>query len=100
VAFDGWGGNRGGGENVSSWSISWSRMAVRECEFSHGGGRIFARRWRLSRSASHRGTLVRWGGLRGLMRPYIISAHRLRVGTADGRRCTIYGGVLAGHTYS
>jgi hypothetical protein len=71
VLFEGCGGNRGGGEKVSACSVSWSRIAVRECVFSHGGGRMLARRWRFSSRASQRGMLVRCGGLRGLMGPYV-----------------------------
>jgi hypothetical protein len=61
---------------------------------------MFARRWRLSRRASQRGTLVRWGGLRGFMRPFVQLVYRspipmlvLVLNTARS------GGVLAGHTY-
>jgi hypothetical protein len=98
VLFDGCGGNRGGGEKVSSCSISWSRIALRECVFSHGGGRMLARRWRLSRSASHRGILVLCGGFRGFMRPYTISSPiLLRV---QGLQSYISRGVLVGHAYS
>jgi hypothetical protein len=71
VLFEGCEGSRGGGENVSACSVSWSRMAVRECVFSHGGGRMLARRWRFSRRASQRGMLVLCGGLRGLIGPYV-----------------------------
>jgi len=69
VLFEGCGGSRGGGENVSAYSISCSRMAFRECVFSHGGGSMLARRWRLRSRASHRGMSVRCGGTRGLMGP-------------------------------
>lgn len=89
VLFEGCEGSRGGGEKVSACSVSWSRIAARERVFSQGGGRIFARRWRLSRRASQSGTLVLWGGLRGLMGPYVaISAIVLHK--------TTYGGLVVG----
>lgn len=58
VLLDGNGGKRGGGEKTSPCSISWSNMAVKECGESHGGGRMLARRWRLSKSASQSGMAV------------------------------------------
>jgi hypothetical protein len=49
----GWGGGR---ENdVVEPSVSSLRMRSREAGSNHGGGTIFARRWRLRRRASHNG---------------------------------------------
>lgn len=70
VLSEGCGGSRGGGENVSACSVSWSRIAVSEWVFNQGGGRMFARRWRFRRRASHRGILLLCGGFRGLRGPY------------------------------
>ena len=64
------GGSLGGGEKDSACSVSWSRIAVNESTESHGGGRILARRWRLSRRASQSGRGARCGGLSGGEGPY------------------------------
>lgn len=61
--------SRGGGENLSACSVSCSRIAVSECVFSQGGGRMLARRCRLSSSASQRGMLLLCGGSRGWRGP-------------------------------
>ena len=46
----------GGGEKVSGEiSVSYFRICSRDCGRSQGGGRMFARCWRLRRSASQRG---------------------------------------------
>lgn len=53
------GSNRGGGENASlECSVSNSRIAEREVGVSHGGGDMFARRWRFSSRASQSGMLL------------------------------------------
>ncbi len=52
------GGNGGGGENEGV-PFSRSRIELRETGESHGGGRMLARRWRLSRRASQSGSGVR-----------------------------------------
>ena len=56
----------GGGEKVLGLtSVSCFRMRSREDGRSQGGGRILARRWRFSRSASQSGRGVLCGGRRG-----------------------------------
>lgn len=50
--------------------ISRSSNDSREAEESQGGGRMLARFWRLSRSASHRGSVARFGGRRGGIGPF------------------------------
>lgn len=62
------GGNGGGGEKLAE-EFSSSRIEVREALFNHGGGRIFARRWRLSRRASQSGRSLRYGGWREFIGP-------------------------------
>lgn len=52
------GGNGGEGENEGEL-FSESRIELRECVESHGGGRMLARRWRLSRRASQSGSGAR-----------------------------------------
>jgi hypothetical protein len=46
-----------------------SRISERDSGCSQGGGRMFARRWRLRSEASQRGTDVRRGGMRGSTGP-------------------------------
>ena len=55
---DVWRGRLGGGEKLAD-DVSSSRISVRERGFSQAGGRIFARRCRLRRRASHNGRGVR-----------------------------------------
>ena len=55
------GGKDGGGENEGE-DFSISRIAIKEGGESQGGGRMLARRWRLRRRASQRGSGVRCGG--------------------------------------
>jgi len=55
-------GGRGGGSEKVFESVSALRIVSRDEGWSHGGGRMFARRWRLRRRASQRGSGVRWGG--------------------------------------
>jgi len=59
----------GGGEKRSSLSTSMSRIAARASGLSQGGGRMFARRWRLSSKASQRGSGVGKGGVSALVGP-------------------------------
>jgi hypothetical protein len=57
------GGSGGGGEKESwMWVVSSSRTSDSESGCSHWGGIIFARRWRLSSKASHKGRTERCGG--------------------------------------
>lgn len=63
----------GGGEKRSSLSTSMSRIAERASGLSQGGGKMFARRWRLSSKASHRGSGVGNGGVSALVGPYLLS---------------------------
>lgn len=46
---------------------------------SQGGGMMLARRWRLRRRASQRGSEVRWGGMRGVVGPCGLSAGARKV---------------------
>jgi len=80
-------GSRGGGEKVSPFSVSWSKMAVKDSGESHGGGTTLARRWRFSSRACQRGTEALCGGMRGFNGPY----HQSDIGrvycNAQGSRC-------------
>lgn len=69
VLFEARGGNRGGGEKASAYSVSWSNIAVKDSGESHGGGRMLARRWRFRSRASQSGTEVLCGGLSGFRGP-------------------------------
>ena len=70
------GGNGGGGEN-DGVLFSSSRIELSEAGESHGGGRILARRWRLRRRASQRGSGVRYGGFSGAMGPCNFTANAI-----------------------
>ena len=62
----------GGGENAcGDISVSYLRICSSEEGSSHGGGRIFARRWRFRRSASQSGRGERWGGRREGVGPFV-----------------------------
>lgn len=63
------GGSGGGAEKVFD-SVSATRIASSEDGCSQGGGTMLARRWRLSKRASQRGSGVRSGGWRGGVGPY------------------------------
>ena len=63
------GGRGGAGENDGE-AFSSLKMTSREAEFSHGGGCMLARRWRLRRRASHKGSTARYGGWRGAVGPW------------------------------
>ena len=61
----------GGGEE-NAWgeiSVSYFKICSSEEGRSQGGGRMFARRWRLRRSASQSGRGERWGGRRAGVGP-------------------------------
>lgn len=64
------GGKAGGGEKEGV-DFSKSRIERSDGGESHGGGKMLARRWRLRRRASQRGRVVRYGGLRGGIGPYM-----------------------------
>lgn len=68
AAKEGAGGRRGGDENLFD-SVSATRIASSEEGCSQGGGTMLARRWRLSRRASQRGSGVRCGGCKGGVGP-------------------------------
>lgn len=57
-------GRAGGSENEGD-DFSTSRIWDRDGWESHGGGMMLARRCFFSNKASHKGTVVRWGGLSG-----------------------------------
>lgn len=77
---------------MSPCSVSWSRIAPRECVLSQGGGRILARRWRLRRRASQSGMLLLCGGFNGFRGPCLfVSLHYLWWYCV-----TVKGGVLGG----
>lgn len=59
------GGNLGAGENpLSEYVFSISNILASDSACNHGGGTMFARRWRLRSNASHTGMLLLCGGWR------------------------------------
>jgi hypothetical protein len=87
VVLEDSGGSRGGGENSSGESlVSNVSMAANECGESHGGGMMFARRWRLRSRASHSGIEALCGGLSGFKGPWMLISHRARDIDMCGRR--------------
>lgn len=65
-------GRGGAGENAS-WKcvVSSSSISRRLSGSSHGGGMMFIRRCRLSSNASHKGVVVRDGGVSGFVAPQV-----------------------------
>jgi hypothetical protein len=70
----------GGGREKVCGELSVSSFNIRSNELgrSHGGGTIFARRWRLSKRASQSGRGERWGGRSAGVAPWDISSDRMR----------------------
>lgn len=63
----------GGGDGVNGVVVvSTLRRESSEGRDSHGGGMMLARRCRLRRRASQRGMVLRYGGWRGGIGPYMI----------------------------
>ena len=52
-------GGIGGGEENDGDAVSSLRIASSETGASHGGGKMFALRWRFSSKASHKGIVAR-----------------------------------------
>jgi hypothetical protein len=59
---------------------------------------MFARLWRLSKRASQRGTLVRWGGFRGFMRPYTVSLSLIYISCSPPQAHVVVGFWRGVHT--